>query len=179
MRERARRSEEGEKWRERAPGKREKEDGDREIERCSRDEESRRKHPTGTIEGRGGEPRIEDEEQTISLSLSVRYEEREEPERRDEKLDLQICPDYYEIARLPEQRSSTRIYFSSRHKSVYIYIYISLFVPSSIFVAANAILRFPSPRCLDVALLSRNLPDVKRICLRCATRRGLGRDYPD
>lgn len=129
MRERARRSEEGEKWRERAPGKREKEDGDREIERCSRDEESRRKHPTGTIEGRGGEPRIEDEEQTISLSLSVRYEEREEPERRDEKLDLQICPDYYEIARLPEQRSSTRIYFSSRHKSVYIYIYPCSFPP--------------------------------------------------
>lgn len=67
---------------------------------------------------------------SLSLSLYVRDEEikrdrkrereKEEPERRDEKLDLQICPDYYEIARLPEQRSSTRIYFSSRHKSIYI-----------------------------------------------------------
>lgn len=54
------------RWRERAPRKREKEEW-----RCSRDEENRRKHPTGTIEGRGGEPRIEDEEETLPLSLSM------------------------------------------------------------------------------------------------------------
>lgn len=73
MRERARWSEEegeGKKWWERAPGKREKENGDREIERCSRDEESRRKHPTGTIEGREVNPESS-MRKTLSLSLSL------------------------------------------------------------------------------------------------------------
>ena len=32
-----------------------------------------------------------------------RQRERGLAERRDEKLDLQICPDYYEIARLPSR----------------------------------------------------------------------------
>lgn len=32
-----------------------------------------------------------------------RQSERGLAERRDEKLDLQICPDYYEIARLPSR----------------------------------------------------------------------------
>ena len=67
MRERARRrGARRRRGRGRAPGKREKEE-----RRCSRDEENRRKHPTGTIEGRGGEPRIEDEEETLPLSLSL------------------------------------------------------------------------------------------------------------
>lgn len=119
---------------------------------------------------------------SLSLSLYVRDEEikrdrkrereKEEPERRDEKLDLQICPDYYEIARLPEQRSSTRIYFSSRHKSIYIKKereeYSQRRFSFSFFVSTNfrrCDSVSSSPRCLDVPLLSRNL-DVKKICLR-------------
>ncbi|OAD62424.1 hypothetical protein WN48_07295 [Eufriesea mexicana] len=38
-----------------------------------------------------------------TVGKAKRQSERGQAERRDEKLDLQICPDYYEIARLPSR----------------------------------------------------------------------------